>query len=62
MLAIIKIFLSFEPNFMGCPREKNLREGGGGVVAGLDDRGGMFMLNCLTNASDFSILADETLT
>ena len=60
MLAIIKIFLSFEPNFMGCPREKNLREGGG--VPGLDDRGGMFMLNCLTNASDFSILADETLT
>ena len=35
---------------------------GGGVVPGLDDRGGMFMLNCLTNASDFSILADETLT
>ena len=34
ILAIIKIFLSFEPNFMGCPREKNLREGGGGAWAG----------------------------
>ena len=48
ILAIMNIFLSFEPNFMGRPREKNLRGGGGCLGWMIWD--GMSMLNCLNNA------------